>query len=119
MASSSFGSADATVGASGEWTLKLWMEAVPAGTGFKVRITNSVAEGVHDFWIETPAVEPVSEVAFTANAAYTTCSEDPPYNDYWGTAQPGTVVKIVSPYGPGGGRELLAVAEPPVRHGRE
>jgi hypothetical protein len=100
IASSAYGVEDVGVGESGEWTLKLWMNDVPAGSEFKVTITNTVSEASFSFWLETPvAEEPAPEVAFSANAFYVTCDLIEPYNDYWGTAQPGSVVKILSPYG--------------------
>lgn len=37
-------------------------------------------------------------VAFTASARYGSCAEDPPYDEYSGTAMPGTVVTITSPH---------------------
>jgi hypothetical protein len=42
-----------------------------------------------------PSAQPAP---LTATAAYGSCGEDPPYDDYSGTATPGALVKIVSPY---------------------
>ena len=103
IASSPYGSADLQVGSSGEWLLKLWMHGVPAGSGFNVEVSNTASGDVYEFWVATPAAEPEPDpepaVAFSANAVYLTCDLDPPYNDFWGTAQPGTTIKVLSPYG--------------------
>jgi hypothetical protein len=99
LASSAYGVEDVAVGTNGEWTLKLWMNDVPAGTEFKVTVTNTASGDVFTFWLETPAGEPEPAVDFTAHAVYGTCDADPPYDVYSGTAQPGTVVKVISPYG--------------------
>lgn len=37
-------------------------------------------------------------VEFTAAARYGSCAEDPPYDDYSGTAAPGTTITVTSPY---------------------
>lgn len=46
-----------------------------------------------------PAEEEV--VDFTANASFGTCAEEPPWDVYYGTGEPGSVVEISSPYGSG------------------
>jgi hypothetical protein len=38
---------------------------------------------------------------FTANQKYGSCGEGPPYDVFYGTAQPGTVIELASPYGNG------------------
>ena len=49
-----------------------------------------------------PVTEPPPpDVDFTANATYGSCSEDPPYDVYYGNAEPGTKVQILSEYGSG------------------
>jgi hypothetical protein len=42
-----------------------------------------------------PAETPAS---LTASAAYGSCAEDPPYDDYSGTAKPGATVTLTSPH---------------------
>jgi hypothetical protein len=42
--------------------------------------------------------DPVA-VDFTANQVHGSCEEDPPYEVFWGTATPGTKVKVWSEYG--------------------
>ena len=43
-----------------------------------------------------PPAPPADVVGFSAGAAYGSCSEDPPYDVYSGTASPGTTVTISS-----------------------
>jgi hypothetical protein len=97
IATSDYGSADTVVGEGGEWTLKLWLDGVPAGKKVVVLVSNPASGITKEFVIETPPAAPTVE--FSANAAFVECDSTPPYNEYWGTAQPGTTVKIVSPYG--------------------
>jgi len=42
-----------------------------------------------------PTVVPTG---FTASARYGSCAEDPPYDEYSGTAAPGTTITVSSPY---------------------
>jgi hypothetical protein len=39
-----------------------------------------------------------SSVGFTANARYESCAEDPSYDEYSGTANPGATITVTSPY---------------------
>lgn len=48
-----------------------------------------------------PAPEPAPTVAWSAQATWGSCDLDPPYDEYHGTAEPGTVVSVTSPYGSG------------------
>ncbi len=45
-----------------------------------------------------PKAEPAT-VAFTSNQVYGSCSEPVPYDEFWGTAHPGTDVWVYSEYG--------------------
>jgi len=45
--------------------------------------------------------KPPADWEFSANQVYGSCAESPPYDVFWGTAQPGTVVSITSEYGSG------------------
>ena len=49
----------------------------------------------------TASNPPSNAVGFAASAAYGSCSEDPPYDIYSGTAEPGTRISITSLYGSG------------------
>ena len=48
-----------------------------------------------------PPAPPADVVGFSAGAAFGSCSEDPPYDVYSGTASPGTTVTISSAFGGG------------------
>ena len=54
-------------------------------------------------WFDAP--EPPKEespsIEFTAHASYGSCSETPPFDVYYGTATPGTVITVSSPFGSG------------------
>jgi hypothetical protein len=41
------------------------------------------------------------KVEFTAHAKYGSCDSSPPFDIYWGTAEPGSTVSIISEYGSG------------------
>ena len=98
VASSPYGSAEKVIGESGEYELKLLMPGAPAGAAVPVQVTNTGSDQTFSFELRIPAEEPAF-VEFTANAVYETCDEVVPYNEYFGTAMPGTVVLISSPYG--------------------
>jgi hypothetical protein len=100
IASSDFGVADVTIGESGTWTVKLWLEGAPAGTDFGVYVSNTESSVVTEFRVQTPTAAPEPPpVEFTATAAWVESAASPAFNEYSGTAQPGTKVLISSPYG--------------------
>lgn len=90
---SDYGSASTKASESGEWWLKLHFEAA-AGTTFKATVRDS--EG-HSKAFEVHVVEKVHE--FSAKQKYGSCSENPPYDVFYGTGTPGMVVEIISKYG--------------------
>ena len=47
----------------------------------------------------TTTTKPIVE--FSANQQYGSCALTPPFDVFWGTAQPGSVVSVSSPYGSG------------------
>lgn len=49
---------------------------------------------------ETTTTQP-GQHPFTANSTYGSCGEEIPYDVYWGTANPGSVIAITSDYGSG------------------
>jgi hypothetical protein len=49
----------------------------------------------------TKPEEPKSTVEFIAHAVYGSCESDPPYDVYYGTADPGTKILVSSEYGSG------------------
>lgn len=79
------------------WTGKLWFTSLPpAGEEFSVTVKiDGEVFGTYPFtsWYE----EGVTEV--TVGHAFDSCSEDPPFDDLWGTAPAGTQIKIISDYG--------------------
>jgi hypothetical protein len=99
---SPYGSTDHTMSSTNEH-VKLWFSSLPpAGEEFAVTVKiNGDVWGTYPFtsWYE-PEPEP-EPVAKTANSTYGSCSEDPPYDIYYGTAPEGTSVSISSPYGSG------------------
>lgn len=97
-AASEYGSVETAIGAGGSWELKLKMAGVPAGATVGMRITDGSSGTVKEFSVTRPAA-PAPEYHFKASAAFADCDDDPPYNEYWGLAAPGSTVTISSPYG--------------------
>ncbi|MDH3193258.1 MAG: hypothetical protein OEY55_07565 [Acidimicrobiia bacterium] len=95
-ARSEYGGASAEVNAKGGWEMKVRFEA-PAGTSFRVTISD--ANGHSKVFEFTNPERDV--VAFTANQKYGSCSEEVPYDVFWGTGKPGSTVWVGSPYGGG------------------
>ncbi len=97
--SSSYGSVSRTMTGTNEY-VKLWFSSLPpAGVEFPVTVKiDGEVWGTYAFtsWYEEPA-----PIAKTANSTYGSCSEDPPYDVYYGTAPAGTNVDIASAYGSG------------------
>lgn len=113
IATSPYGSADAEVFENGEYELKLVLGDAPAGAVVPVQVTNTASDKTFSFELKVPAEEAAS-VEFSANAEFVECDSTPPYNVYFGTAQPGSAIVVSSPYGSGektvgesGGWELL------------
>lgn len=107
----------AQVDADGFWAVDLVLAPGPNGVVFsatdaagnetEIRVT--VHLDVEGPVVEEPKVDEPKETAtttiaewlFTANQHYGSCSEPVPYDVFSGKAQPGTIVKISSPYGSG------------------
>jgi hypothetical protein len=49
----------------------------------------------------TTTTKPVAEWEYTAYATYGSCELNPPYDEYYGTAAPGTKILVTSEYGSG------------------
>lgn len=96
-ARSEYGSASTEANADGGWEMKVRFEA-PAGTTFPVTISDSSGHS-QVFNFTNPERDVVVE--FTANQKYGSCSEEVPYDVFWGKGQPGTTVWVGSPYGGG------------------
>ena len=93
------GKFEADVDPEGNWSLVL---VVSEGT------TNVVFTAIDEAGNESqasvsvvyePAVEEEPEGEFTAYATFGECEEDPPYDEYYGTAAPEARITITSPYG--------------------
>ena len=94
LAQSEFGTEDARVGENGEWYLPIEFSGLTETKTFPITI--STTEGFSGtYWFTY--VAKVHE--FSANQKYGSCSENPPYDVFWGTGIPGSVVEIGSPYG--------------------
>jgi hypothetical protein len=50
---------------------------------------------------DPPKDEEPKDVAFTANQKYGSCGEEVPYDVFWGTAPPGSTIKVRSEFGSG------------------
>lgn len=94
---------EATVDAEGHWSIQLVLS--PGANGAKFVATdaagNQTEARVTVFYDEPEPPPPPPTVEFTAFATWGSCSLSPPYDEYYGTADPGTKVTITSPYGSG------------------
>lgn len=78
-----------------EWMNKLWFSPKPgASTSFQVIVK---VDG--ETWGTYPFTASGSVVPKTADNVYGSCSENPPFDVYFGTAPAGTTITISSPYG--------------------
>jgi len=99
---------EATVDVDGSWSIKLVLDEGENRAVF----TAIDAAGNEAIAVVTPVYQPPAPVtsttkpkpeieAFTANATWIECSSEPPFDEYYGTGQPGSWVEVVSPYGSG------------------
>lgn len=97
----------ATVDGEGRWSIQLVLAPGKNGASFVAAdAAGNTASASIVVWYDVPVAEPKEEepkatVSFTAYKTYGSCSESPPYDVYYGTAEPGTTVEILSPYGSG------------------
>ena len=95
-ASSEFGGASTEVGDHGEWELKVHFESEP-GTTFAVTISDTSGHSkVFEFTNPEQAV-----IEFSANQKYGSCSEELPFDIFYGKAEPGSTIWVESPFGGG------------------
>jgi hypothetical protein len=92
----------ADVDRNGNWSIVL----VVAKGANRARFTATDAAGNQTtaqivVYFEPATDEPPPEVRFTAHATFGSCDLDPPYDVYYGTAQPGSRIFVTSPYGEG------------------
>jgi len=97
----------ADVTGDGHWKIVLVLAPGPNGARFTATDAagNSSTAHITVHYDPPPAEEPPPEkppgVEFTANATFGSCSFDPPYDVYYGTAEPGTKITITSEFGAG------------------
>jgi len=100
---SPYGSTSRTLESTDEY-VKLWFSSLPpAGEEFQVTVKiDGETWGTYPFtsWYED-AEEPPPPIEKTAHSTFGSCSEDPPYDVYHGTAPEGTNISITSSYGSG------------------
>jgi hypothetical protein len=96
---------EANVSADGRWSIRLVLREGSNGARFTAidDAGNEAAVRITVFYEpEEPVKEdPPPKVEFTATATYGSCSFDPPYDVYFGTAEPGSNITITSAYGGG------------------
>lgn len=100
---------EANVDGEGNWSIRLilspgangalFVATDAAGNQTEARVT--VHYDVPEPTTTTTTTKPPREIEFTAHNVYGSCEESPPYDVYWGTAQPGTPVYVESEFGGG------------------
>jgi len=101
------GKFEASVNAEGGWSIQLVLSAGANGASFVATdAAGNEATARITVHYDPPAAptttEPPGEgVEFTAFSTYGSCEENPPYDVYYGTADPGTKVTITSEFGSG------------------
>jgi len=94
------GKLEAELGDAGQWRIKLRLRD---GRN-RVVFTATDAAGNAAQAEVVVFYEPPDVAAFTAHATFGSCEEDPPYDVYHGTGEPGSAVGVVSQYGSGATR---------------
>ena len=94
----------AEVGEDGRWSIVLLLN--PGGNLASFTATDaagnvSQASVSVTYKPPEPPKEDPPTVEFTAHNKWGSCSEFPPYDEYYGTGKPGTKVNVVSAYGSG------------------
>lgn len=99
---------EATVDQDGSWSIKLVLSegenravftAIDAAGNEAVAVVTPVYQPPQPV---TTTTKPKPEVeAFTANATWIECTSEPPFDEYYGTGQPGSWVEVLSEYGSG------------------
>lgn len=102
---------EAEVDAAGEWSIVLVLSPGDNLARFTaVDAAGNVAEAVVSVRYEVPVDEPTTTTTttppedpapFVANFTWGECELDPPYDEYYGTGEPGTTVTVVSEFGEG------------------
>lgn len=97
---------EAAVAEDGTWSIVLILgEGGNRATITATDAAGNVAEASLVVYYDPPATttttKPPSEWSFTSQAKYGECALDPPYDEYYGTAAPGTKILITSEFGSG------------------
>lgn len=115
-AASPYGVAETVANGDGRWELTLVMREVPAGTEVPVRITSSTSDRAREFTLERPVPPAPAIIEFTANLGANGQANTPMTQGFFGTAQPGSAIRIGCDYGvvetvagPDGGWEAMLV----------
>lgn len=94
----------AEITADGHWSIVLLLN--PGGnlasftsTDAAGNVTEAAVSVTYDPPAPPKSEPPASE--FTAHNTWGSCAESPPYDEYYGTAKPGTKVEVISAYGSG------------------
>ncbi len=88
----------ADVTADGHWSIVLVLS--PGGNLARFTATDG-AGNTADATVEVFYDKPEAPSAFTAHATWGSCELNPPYDEYYGTGKPGTVVVVQSEFGSG------------------
>jgi hypothetical protein len=92
-----YGSTTTTVGANGDWEVKIHFTNPPVNQEFHVKAMNGA--GVKHYFTFTWKVE--GGAGFTAYQVYGASDENPPYDEFYGTGTPGDTIYVDSSYGAG------------------
>jgi len=101
------GKYEADVDSSGQWRIVLILNEGSNVARFVARDSagnESEASVTVHYVVETPTTTTTIEkelAEFTAEATFGSCSETPPYDVYYGTGEPDSIVEITSEYGSG------------------
>jgi hypothetical protein len=97
----------ADVNASGEWSLTLVLAKGSNRVTFQAEdaagnvATAVVTVGYQPEPPPTTSTTEAAEIQFKAHAKWLTCESFPPFDEYYGTAPPGTLITVSSEYGGG------------------
>jgi large repetitive protein len=93
---------EATVTDGGEWSIALTLS--PGRNSATLVATDAAGNQTSAtvvVFLEVPKEDPPVDWEFTANRVNGSSTKNPPYDVYWGTGKPGTVIEIVSEFGSG------------------
>lgn len=99
----SAGRYEADVASDGTWAITLVLGEGETTARFTATDAagNTATASVVVGYQPTTTTKPVEVAAFTANMTWGECAIDPPYDEYYGTGQPGSTITVSSPYGGG------------------